>query len=569
MAVCFTIIPRSSTDKQDFPAERDSFHGQSLATGHLLSIILFSIIFLLFSVSSLAGVVRPLEGDGNFHSYFDVLNRWQSEDRLDVLVLVEITNADINYEESGNGFVGKFNFEVTLEGPDGKTITKKRHMSTPKLDAVLAASRTSFQVFGLVLEDVPFREGRLTCTLHDALSRKQGILNRSTLPVSESVIPWSADHRLRTEGGVTVGDPLFLAHAPLKSWDPAVTSNGAGAGYLHDYIHPSRRYGIEEDRLQLFIPVWPSTGYGTKPDEHSGLQIQIRSEDMVYAITDTLQFDNLGIVALESGRPAGLMYELDLNVLPEGSYRMAIAPLNRKGKGQLVMFDVVWRLGAVGSNRDRILGEGRMVFSGKDLAVFLDANPVGQEKLLADFWTSLNPDPESPINSVYIEFLYRQEYVQKFLGGFGRRGANDPRGEVYLLLGPPDDVEREIMPMNSSDLEDAQVKTFDQFAPDREGSGAKGGADVNQPGSTLSDPSMATGGIPMPRSSMAQRQIMLSYNTSHNSNGYELWKYDSGGKPLFDNYLMDEGMWQRFLFVDRTGAGDYYLESSNTLQGGD
>jgi GWxTD domain-containing protein len=567
MAVCFSIIPKSSDFDQNTQDPDVLASSRNLPTRIVLIGLISLLVFFSHSSVSLAGIIRPLEGQGNFHSYFDVLNRWQDNEHLDVLVLVEITNADIKYEETNGHYVGKFNFEVILEGPDGKTVTKKRHMSTARLDKVLAASRTSFQVFGLILEDVPFREGRLTCRLQDALKKKAGILNRKGLVLSESVSPWNAEHDLRLEGGVTVGDPLFLAHAPVKNWNPAVSSQGSITGYLHDYIHPSRRYGLEQDKLQLFIPVWPALSGGDKASENKGLQVQIISSDMVYSITDTLEFDDQGVAILGSGRPSGLFYELDLNILPEGSYSLAIAPLNRAGRGQLVMFDVIWRLGALGNRRDQVLGEGHLVLSGRQLKDFLAATPSGQEKILADFWSDLNPDPESPVNTVYMEYLYRLEYVRNFLGGIGPFGANDPRGEVYLFLGPPDDIEREILPMNSSDLNDAQIKTFQQFAPDREGSWAKGeGLDPN-PGTGGSD--FTPLGIPMPRSSTGEKQIMLSLNTSHNNHGYELWKYDDGGDPIFKNYLMNSGGWKRFLFVDRTGTGEYFLESSNMIQGGD
>jgi len=170
-----------------------------------------------------------------------------------------------------------------------------------------------------------------------------------------------------------------------------------------------------------------------------------------------------------------------------------------------------------------------LVLGGVDLQKFLEASPAGQEKILAEFWDSLNPDPENPVNSVYLEFLYRKEYVRNFLGGFGPQGANDPRGEVYLLLGPPEDIERNVMPMNSSELEDAQIKTFQQFAPDRGGSWAKG-EDMYQIASSDDPVSGSGGGIPMPRSDLGEKQIIINKSSSSSSHGYELWKYDSGGR---------------------------------------
>ena len=61
--------------------------------------------------------------------------------------------------------------------------------------------------------------------------------------------------------------------------------------------------------------------------------------------------------------------------------------------------------------------------------------------------------------------------------------------------------------------------------------------------------------------------VQTTSSTASHNYPFELWKYDDGGKPLFVNRFSDRGFGQRFLFVDRTGAGHYSLESSNVLQG--
>jgi GWxTD domain-containing protein len=228
-------------------------------------------------------------------------------------------------------------------------------------------------------------------------------------------------------------------------------------------------------------------------------------------------------------------------------------------------FDVVWRLAALGRHRQQLLGEGRTVFDGRELDRFLASSPAEQEKLLDDFWDALNPDPENPVNEAYLEFQYRLAYVRRFLGGFGEFGAADERGEVFLLLGQADEVQIHHMPMNFRDQDDARIKVFERFAPDRESVVSKG----SSAGGTQANisPYQDEGGIPMPFSRRAEAMRRTSvYSSTHNF-AFELWKYDNGGKSLFPNKFSDRGVGQRFLFVDRTGAGDYSLESSNVLQG--
>jgi len=528
-----------------------------------------SILFLwiLFLPAAAEAMLHPLDGAGNFHTYVDVVNRWVSEDRLDVLVLIEVANGDLEYKEEKGGFVGRMRLEVQLAGFDGEIISQKRHLRTKILSAEESGSRTLFQVFGVVLEDVPFRAGRLNCQVYDVNRRRPGLFNQVTKrnSRSECSTAWFAEAGPRASAGIALEDPLFLVHAPFIQWNPSSSVEGGGDdGWLHDYMHPSRRYGLEQDRLQIFQPVWPPAGGIALDDSNQGFMVRVVSLDMEYAIVDTVGIDQRGRAALSAGRPVALFYELDVNLLPEGAYRMSLAPLGGQGRATLVEFDVVWRLEALGRHRSQILGEGRTVLEGDELSAFVAASPAEQEKLMDDFWDRLNPDPESPVNEVYLEFQYRLAYVRKFLGGFGQLGANDERGEVFLLMGPADEVQIHHMPMNFRDQDDARIKVYNRFAPDREGSEAKGG---NVEGTQGLDPYQDLGGIPMPfsRRAEAQRRTQV-YSPTHNF-AFELWEYNDVGNTLFDNRFSRKGMGQRFLFVDRTGSGDYSLESSNILQG--
>lgn len=531
------------------------------------SFISILILWILFLPAAAGAMLHPLDGAGNFHTYVDVVNRWVSEDRLDVLVLIEVSNGDLEYKEEKGGFVGRMRLEVQLEGFDGEIISQKRHLRTKVLSAEESGSRTLFQVFGVVLEDVPFRAGRLNCQVYDVNRRRPGLFNQVTKrnSRSECSTAWFAEDGPRASAGIALENPLFLVHAPFIQWNPSSTVEGGGDdGWLHDYMHPSRRYGLEQDRLQIFQPVWPPAGGIALDESNQGFMVRVVSLDMEYAIVDTVGIDQRGRAALSAGRPVALFYELDVNLLPEGAYRMSLAPLGGQGRATLVEFDVVWRLEALGRHRSQILGEGRTVLEGDELSAFLSASPAEQEKLMDDFWDRLNPDPESPVNEVYLEFQYRLAYVRKFLGGFGQLGANDERGEVFLLMGPADEVQMYHMPMNNLDQDDARIKVYQRFAPDREGSEAKGGGIDGTQGH---DPYQDLGGIPMPfsRRAEAQRRTQV-YSPTHNF-AFELWEYNDVGNTLFDNRFSRKGMGQRFLFVDRTGSGDYSLESSNILQG--
>ena len=508
-----------------------------------------------------ASLVRQMEGSGQFHSFIDVVNRWTAEDRLDVLVLVEVNNVDLGYREEKNGLVGRLNLEVTLVGPDGQTVERKHQIRTAAMTAEEAGSQTLSQVFGLVLDDV------LRCQIIDITRRRDGVLNRywRNSYVSRAAVDWVAEEAPRAAKGLAVEDMLFLAHAPLRSWNPdAVAEQERSSDWLHDYVHPSRRYGIEQESLQIVFPVWPPAGGVPLDAELPGLRVQAVDADMTYSLNDTIDFDRRARAALSAGRPAWVFYEMDLNQLPEGSYRLGVGPLGGQGRGLLTGFDVTWRLTGLYRHRDLVLGEGNTVFSGEPLKQFMAASLREQELMLEEFWADADPDPQSPINSAYLEFQTRVAYVRAFLGGFGAEGALDDRGQVHLALGPPDEVQLKHMPRNFTDQDDARVKVFNRFAPDREGVWAKGTISYGE-----SAPHETESGIPMPYSRFAEAKRQSQQHSASHDFGFELWKYDDNGWSLFPNRFSMQSQGSRFLFVDRSGSGHYELESSNLLQGDD
>ena len=522
-----------------------------------------------------AALLQPLDGRGNFHSYVDVVNRWRDDQRLDVLVLVSVANGDIATRNEDGSLVARLRVEVTLTGPDGRTETRTRQIRTRALGARDAASTTLRQVCGVLLTDVPFRSGRIDCGVYDINRMRPGLLNQlaGREARSEAVGDWYAEDGPRAARGLSLDDPLFLMQAPLTAWNPESAADATETvGLLGDYVHPNRVYGLEQDRLQLVVPVWPPAGGVTDPADLAGLRLEVLSADGLFAYQDSLGFDGRGRAALEVGRPAYLFYELDVNRLPEGTYQLSLSPLGGHGRPQVSGFSVVWRLGALARQQDLVAGEGFTVFAGSQREQFLEASPTERETMLDAFWESLNPEPGNEVNPARLEFQYRIAHVQQNLGGFGPRGAVDDRGEVFLLLGPPDEREREPLPLNQRDQDDARVKVYDRLALDRPGSSAKGAAEE---GSLGSNPYESLGGVPItgsarsPISRAAERDRMAMIYGSGNHRSFELWKYDSGGRPLFVNHLSNKGMGQRFLFVDRTGTGDYRIESSNVIQGDD
>ncbi len=76
-----------------------------------------------------------------------------------------------------------------------------------------------------------------------------------------------------------------------------------------------------------------------------------------------------------------------------------------------------------------------------------------KRKFLAEFWKKRDSDKSTPINEFKIEYFRRVEYAnQQFTIG-SKEGWRTDRGRVYIMYGPPDEIERHPSEVDSKPYE--------------------------------------------------------------------------------------------------------------------
>ncbi|MDP2209672.1 MAG: GWxTD domain-containing protein [Bacteroidota bacterium] len=65
-----------------------------------------------------------------------------------------------------------------------------------------------------------------------------------------------------------------------------------------------------------------------------------------------------------------------------------------------------------------------------------------KRKFLYDFWKRRDIDPSTTINEFKEEYMQRVEYVKQTYSASFKKGWKTDRGRVYIVYGPPDDIER-------------------------------------------------------------------------------------------------------------------------------
>ena len=547
------------------PAREDEGGNAARCWCNVIALVLLGLVLLIAVSDATAALVRPLEGSGNFHTVIDVYNRWRDDGKLDVVLLFAVANNEVNFVARNGHYQGLLQITAELRGPDGSVVSGEKTVTLLADHPDEVGSNTLQQVFPLIMQDVSLRSGRIYCRVEDLNQRRRGLYNtvKGKHVRSEAAGDWVVATPRRQTTDLSVNGPIFMAHAPVEIWDSHQTLALEQAA-IFDYLHPNRRYGLEQDHLQVYFEIEPpvNSEAGVIP---AGLHVQVLAKDLEFAMYDTISFDDKQHDSLTAGAAVGVFYEMDVNQLPPGAYQLSCAPVDAAGRGWVAEFDVMWNLATLSRHRDELLGEGRTVLRGQELKDFLHVGQAEQEVMLEAFWTKLDPDPSTLLNEVYVDFRRRVAYVIEHLGGFDKSGAVDPRGHIFLLLGQPGEIKVESMPMNASDQEDAFVKIYDRYSPDREGTQIKGS---DPSGSQNVSPWTRQGGVQLDYTIQARRDIYARRSSTRMLQAFEIWQYDHAGQHLFPNQYSEQTLGLNFLFVDRNGTGHFVLEQSNAYDVG-
>jgi GWxTD domain-containing protein len=496
-----------------------------------------------------AALVRPLESQQGLHAVLDYYEQGGADGAVDVVLVCSIANDQLAFKELfGGGQTGLLRVTATLAAPDGRRYERDEELRISARTREEAASRTVYQVFTLRLAGVDAADAVLTCRLEDLDAARVLRLESAEAPPPAAVIAgeWYRDPARADAHGLWLHAPLFLSGAPVR------VGGVPGDRDLAAYLHPNRRYGIEQERLQVTFDV-EAAGLDASNRGHlpRRLLMQVMSRDLDYAVRDTVPLDLDPVAFVAGGGLASVTWEYDVNRLPPGTYQLSCAPLDGWGNAWIVEFDVIWSLRSFVRPAPEIDLVGRIVLTGDLRERFLAAGLGERQAILADFWGDVDPVPETAVNEAAEEFRRRMSYVNKYLGGFGHGGPLDDRGLVYLLLGPPDDVQQQVVPVNANDFEDALAQVYDSFLSPNNGLVLRDAYAEDE------------------MTNQAIRERLDRANSQERFKAYELWKYNDNGAQLFPNQYSAMPLGLNFLFLARLGGSTYTLEATNVWDRGD
>jgi len=507
-------------------------------------ILLWALVVL--GVSAGGAWARDMIGRGDFGFYLDTAAFRGRGDRVIAEVDVRIPNNEIRFKQSDDGFRARVKLSVLISDLEGKPVVQDaKEMEFTEPDEDHATSSLYFQT---VIKRYHIRHGvyLLSYAVEDLESPKTTLMGRVQGKNQTSIV---RDARLDL--------PEIPHDAPAFSQAKFLWGVGeageAGEGRREYHPNPPRVYGLYKDTLMVYMELYlPDSLAHANGFRFQSVVAREGGDEMAVNDVD-LPNPGGGVGEAEGGstRTYPILLRQDLARFPAGTYSLHVSfylgdkRLSRIHAGN---FSVAWDLRTWEVPRREMLAEARFLLGDKQFEQFRQRPPGDQERMLDELWKGADPTPETAANEAYEEFLRRLAFVNDHYGD-GGPAVFDPRGQLYLRLGPPDDVVQDVIPLNRETAAEAVKLVEDPYySMTFSTHGAKPYSRVTK--NVVSDP----------------RDLAGERAGDNVGYPFELWVYHASGAPLLERDRVKEiDIGMRYLFVDRDGYGRYKLESSSSI----
>lgn len=477
---------------------------------------LLAVVFLLCASGALGQVVR---GEGDFEFFLDTTALPGEGGRTLALFQLAIPSKEIHYEEQDGAWRAAVSVFLELKR-DHETVHEKGLVIRDSREARPVVTDLSGFIYLSDSSTVAPGTYVLTVRVEDLQRRKKtlfGVLRNRYLYSEIDDLPLEV--------------PAFPVDRVALSDPVLIWSRDAGGQFVPN---PMQIYGLKNDTLSFFASARVPPAQA--PD----------SFDLHVSIID--QWGE--VVAFRTGRTAvsgnrALVYgAFDVNAFTAGNYTVAV-DLYEGGEPRASSskeFNVAWELLNWQKPRRDVLVEARFLFSDGEFDRFRKMSIGEQERVLAGFWKSIDPTPHTAFNELYEIFRHRVAFADNRYREGGKRGSLTDRGQMYIRLGPPDEIVQESVPFNREDLSEALDMLEDRYKVILHSTTKGHGTEQ----AMLRDVSRLT-----------SRPFRGS---GIDTGGFELWIYNQRGEPIFEqDRIMTIRSGMRFLFIDMDGIGNYRL----------
>ncbi|RKZ31778.1 hypothetical protein DRQ36_00960 [bacterium] len=237
--------------------------------------------------------------------------------------------------------------------------------------------------------------------------------------------------------------------------------------------NPSREYGASLPTLYYYVEFYypeyfnydvgrPAEGFNSRADTADCVLSKWVIREMTGELIGESEAETIEVESAE-------MYIINgLNIvsLPDGEYELILTatdPVNETNVSSSREFAVRWpsreeitRKQLAGAALEQEYNYVAYLLNTSEKAFYKKLTDDGKSEFLIRWWEKHDPTPNTPENE------YRDEIIERWLisnaafghgDGKGESGWRTDRGRVYIIYGPPDNIERAPMSMDSNPWE--------------------------------------------------------------------------------------------------------------------
>lgn len=134
--------------------------------------------------------------------------------------------------------------------------------------------------------------------------------------------------------------------------------------------------------------------------------------------------------------------EVNFTELKSGIYKVVLTAGQEKREARLTIFTLPIDFTPTELNQIITILSFIVPQTELDTFNFYKNNPDSLKSYWERFWKRRDPTPETELNEFEEEFWNRVEYADENFSSHLKRGAISDRGICYIVLGPPDEIER-------------------------------------------------------------------------------------------------------------------------------
>lgn len=321
---------------------------------------------------------------------------------------IMIPSFSLQFVKENGGFVSSFEARISLLDEDGQQIDHKSIQET--LDAPNYLETVSKSNWFFIEHDFFVDPGKYTIVSEvlDIDTRNYGVREKKV------------DLTKYTDG--------------LNLYPPLVLANYTGSWQGGEKLMAS--YQNEITFVQSFVPIKitgnVSTGdYSLKIDLKTSDGDPISSIDTLF--TNSEKFFNHQLI-LPLKEMHGLRAKLYVKLKQENQSEEQMIELKIKRPG----------VSSHISDVEEAMDQMRYILTSDERAKFSKVKRNDREELFYTFWEKRDPTPETVTNELMDQYYSRVRYTNEHFTSFSPGWRTD-MGMIYILFGPPDDIERIFM----------------------------------------------------------------------------------------------------------------------------